>query len=89
VLPLVLHLGVHFIQVVVQILKNHIQFFGHQQHFLQLDDVAVVELPQRFDLSQLYAFVPVCILLLHFLYRHHFACLYVGCFVDSSECSVA
>jgi len=45
--------------------------------------------PQGFDLSQLNAFVPAAVLLLHFFYGHHFACLDVSGLVDCSKSSVA
>ena len=89
VLSLLLHFRIYLIQVVVQVLENHIQFLWYQQNFLQLYYVVVVEFPQRFDLSQLNALIPTWILLLHFLYRHQFACLYVGRLVNSPECTVS
>ena len=87
-LPLVLHLRIDLVQVVVQILENHVELLGHQEDLLELDDVAVVELPQGFDLPQLYAFVPAGVLLLHFLDRHHLARLDVGRLVDRSESAI-
>lgn len=51
VFSLLFHLRIYFIQVVVQVLKNHIQFFRYEQYLFQLYDVAVIEFPQRFYFS--------------------------------------
>ena len=39
---LLLHVRVHFIQVVVQILENHIEFFGDEEDFLEFNYILVV-----------------------------------------------
>jgi hypothetical protein len=49
----------------------------------------MTEFAQGFDFPELNTFIPISILLLHFLYRYDFACLSVGGFVNSAECAVA
>jgi hypothetical protein len=88
-LALLLHLGVDLVEVVIEVLEHHVEFLRNQQHFLQFDYVGVVQFPQRLDLSQLDAFIPVCVFLLHLLDCHHFARFGVRRLVDCSESAVA
>lgn len=84
-LALLLHARVHLVQVVVQVLKHHVELLGHQQHLFQLYDVGVIQFPEGLDFSQLDALVPVRIFLLHLLDGHHFAGLDVCRLVDRPE----
>jgi hypothetical protein len=66
-----------------------VEFLVDQQDLLHLDDVGMVEFPQGFDLPQLEALLPVLVLALHLLDRHHFVGLVVDCLEDSSKGSIS
>ena len=87
-LSLLLHLRIHLIQIIVQILEHHIQFLRNQQHLLQLYDAGMVQFSKRFYLPQLDALVPVRIFLLHLLDSHHLARLDVGRLVNRPKSTV-
>ena len=43
--PLLLHFGVDFIEVVVEILEHHVEFLRNKQHLLQFDDIVIIQFP--------------------------------------------
>ena len=61
------------------------QLLRHKQDLLELDDVGVVEFPQRLDLSQFKALIPVLILTFHLLDGHNLIGFFVDGLEDSSE----
>ena len=48
----------------------------------------MVEFPQRLDLPELYALVPVRVLLFHFLNCHDLASLRIRCLVHCTKCAI-
>ena len=58
--------GVDLKQVGLEIIEDEIELGIGEDYFLQFDNVGVLQFPQRFNLSQLEAFVDVLVLLLHF-----------------------
>lgn len=44
------HLGVDFVEVVVEVFEDHVKLFGDQKYFFELYNVTVIQLAQRFDL---------------------------------------
>jgi hypothetical protein len=88
-LSLFLHLGVYFVEIVVEVLKNHIKFIRDKEDLLELDDIGMIQFSEGFDLSQFDALVPIGIFLFHFFDGYHFASLGVRRFVDSAKCTVS
>ena len=83
------HLSIDFIEVVIQILKNHVEFLGDQKNFFEFDDIRAVQLAQRLDLSEFDALIPTCIFGFHLLYGNYFSRFDVLSFVHCSEGPVA
>ena len=88
-LSFLFHLGVDLIKVVVEILKDHIELVRYQEHLFELNNVGVIQFPQRFDFSELDAFVPISIFLLHLFDSHHFSRLSISSLVDSTKRTIS
>ena len=86
---LLLHLGVHLVQIVLQVLEDHVQFIRNQQHFLKFDDVGAVEFAEGLDVPQFDTLIPTVVLLFHLFDGDDFASLGVGGLVDAAESPVA
>ena len=86
--PLLFHLCVHFVDVVIEVLENHVEFFRYQEYFLQFYNVGMVKFSEGFDLSKFNAFIPIAIFSFHFLDCDHFPCFDIGGLVDCAEGSI-
>ncbi len=43
-LVLVLHFGINFIDIVVQVFKDHVELFSHKENFFEFDYIAMIKL---------------------------------------------
>lgn len=83
------HFAVHLVQIVVEVLEDHVEFIRYEEDLLEFDDVGVVEFSEGLDFPQLYTFVPVGVFLFHFFNRDYFVGFSVHCFVDCTKSSVS
>lgn len=68
--------------ILLHILKHKVQNIIILYHFVQLDDIGVVELFENFNLIEADAILPVGVLLLDFLYRYDLLGLLIYCLDD-------
>ena len=67
------------VDILLHVLEDKVEVVVHSDYLLQLHDVLLIELPQRFDLSQGHAFFPGVKFLLHLFDCDFFVALLVGC----------
>ena len=79
----------NLIEIVLHELEDEEEAVFLSDHFLQFDDVMMVELAQRFDLAKLHSFVPGCELRLHTLDGDNFIGRLVTSLCHAAEGSVA
>ena len=83
------HFGVDFVEVVVKILEDHVEFLGYEENLFEFNDVVVVKFTEGLDFPKFNALVPTRILLLHFLDGNHFSSLYVCGLIDCSKGTIS
>jgi hypothetical protein len=76
-------------QVVLQKIEYKVQLIIYPEDLVQTYQIGVLQLPERLDLSELDALIPVMIFLLHFFDGDDLVLLYVDGFEHGPERAVA
>jgi hypothetical protein len=63
---LLLHLTVHLIQIIIKVLKNHVQLIRNKQHLFEFDNIGMIQFTQGLYFAKFDALVPTGIFLFHF-----------------------
>jgi len=86
---LLLHLTVHLIQIIIKVLKNHVQLIRNKQHLFEFDNIGMIQFTQRLYFAKFDTLVPTGIFLFHFFDGDDLVSFGVHGFVYCTECTVA